>query len=171
MISVIAQITEETLTTTDINNLTDNLTTTESTGLFAGLAAFFAAYIIFILALVVFYVICQWKIFTKAGQPGWIALIPIYNYWKLCEIVGRPGWWSLSFLLAVIPLVGWIIPLIVSIIVMIDLAKAFGKEPIFALLLILLPLVGLPMLAFGEAKYGGPVSHGDKTPTAPKAAA
>jgi hypothetical protein len=88
----------------------------------------------------------------------------------LCEIVGRPGWWSLSFLLSIIPLIGWIAPLIVSVIIMIDLAKAFGKEPAFAVLLILLPIIGLPILAFGQAKYGGPVSHGGTTPTTPKAA-
>jgi hypothetical protein len=163
MVGVLAQTTEDFLTTSDVNTLT----TAESTGL----AAFLGAYLVFILALAVFYVVCQWKIFTKAGVPGWIALIPIYNYWKLCEIVGRPGWWSLSFLLSFIPLVGWIVPLVVAIIVMVDLAKSFGKEPIFALLLILLPIIGLPMLAFGSAKYGGPSANSGSKPAAPKAAA
>ena len=68
----------------------------------------------------------------------------------------RPTWWVLLYFLSVIPVVGWIGSLIVSVIVMIDLAKSFGKDTGFAVLLILLPIVGYPMLAFGKDEYKGP---------------
>lgn len=57
-----------------------------------------------------------WKIFTKAGQPGWAAIIPIYNIYILCKVVGRPGWWVI---LTLIPLVG----IVIGIILAVDLAK------------------------------------------------
>ena len=36
-------------------------------------------------------IVAMWKVFTKAGQPGWASLIPIYNLYIWCKIVGRPG--------------------------------------------------------------------------------
>jgi len=89
-----------------------------------------------------------WKIFTKAGEPGWAAIVPIYNIIILLKIVGRPWWW---FILMLIPLVF----IIFAIIVALDLAKAFGKGVGFAVGLILLPIVFYPILAFGDAQYGG----------------
>jgi len=38
-------------------------------------------------------IVAMWKVFTKAGQPGWASIIPIYNLYIWCKIVGRPGWW------------------------------------------------------------------------------
>src|SRR3981189_1639320 len=67
-----------------------------------------------------------WKVFTKAGQPGWACLIPIYNIYILCKIVGRPGWWVILML---IPFVNFII----AIILCIDLAKCFGNGVGFGL--------------------------------------
>ena len=72
-----------------------------------------------------------WKIFSKAGQPGWAAIIPIYNWIVWCKIVGRPWWW---ILLLLIPFVN----LIILIILMIDLAKRFGKGVGFGIGLIFL---------------------------------
>jgi hypothetical protein len=105
--------------------------TTESTGMMA----FLTAYFLFIVVIYVVAVVAMWKIFEKAGEKGWKALIPLYNYWTLCEIVGKPGWWSLSFLLSVIPFVGWIAPLVVAIIVSIELGKAFGKDTVWSVFL------------------------------------
>ena len=48
------------------------------------------------LAVLVLMVASMWKIFDKAGQPGWAALIPIYNVIVLLQIVGRPVWWGMS---------------------------------------------------------------------------
>ena len=95
--------------------------------------------------------IAMWKIFTKANQPGWAVLIPIYNLYVLLQIVGRPGWWLIMFL---IPLVN----VIFMFIVMFDLAKAFGKGAGFALGLIFLNLIFMLILGFGSAEYVGPVA-------------
>jgi hypothetical protein len=89
-----------------------------------------------------------WKIFTKAGQPGWACLIPIYNIYILCKIVGRPGWWVILML---IPFVNFII----GIILCIDLAKSFGKDVGFGLGLIFLSFIFYPILGFGSAQYQG----------------
>jgi hypothetical protein len=104
-----------------------------------------------------------WKIFTKAGQPGWAAIIPIYNWYILCKIVGRPGWWVILFF---IPFINFII----GIIVCIDLAKSFGKGVGFAIGLILLGVIFFPILGFGSAQYQGPAAGGAAPKTAPQAA-
>lgn len=101
------------------------------------------------LALVVFIIATGWKIFTKAGKPGWASIIPIYNVIVLLEICGRPIWW---ILLCLIPCVNFVIGIILAV----DLAKSFGKEVAFAIGLILLPIVFYPILAFGSAQYLGP---------------
>src|SRR5690348_14170664 len=75
---------------------------------------------IFYLAFTILMIAAWWKIFTKAGQPGWASIIPIYNLYVWCKIVGRPWWW---ILLMLIPFVNFII----LIILIIDLAKSFGK--------------------------------------------
>ncbi|TGK39128.1 DUF5684 domain-containing protein [Leptospira andrefontaineae] len=90
-----------------------------------------------------------WKIFEKAGRPGWAGIIPIYNLYVLMEIVGRPGWW---FILFFVPCVG----LVISILVAIDLAKSFGKTAGYAVLFIF--GIGYPILAFSDSKYVGPAA-------------
>jgi hypothetical protein len=90
-----------------------------------------------------------WKIYTKAGQPGWAAIVPIYNIIILMNIVGRPVWWVVLFC---IPFVNFI----AIIIIYIDLAKSFGKDIGFAIGMIFLFFIFMPMLAFGDAKYMGP---------------
>ena len=74
---------------------------------------------IWVVAIFVLAILPLWVIFTKAGEEGWKAIIPIYNYYVLLKIVGRPGWWLLLYL---IPLVN----IVVLIIVMNDLSKSFG---------------------------------------------
>lgn len=101
------------------------------------------------LLVVVVMIAAMWKVFTKAGQPGWASIIPIYNMYIWCKIVGRPGWWVILML---IPFVN----IIVGIIVCIDLAKSFGKGVGFGVGLILLGIIFLPILGFGGAQYQGP---------------
>ena len=96
-------------------------------------------------------VVGLWKIFTKAGQPGWAALIPIYNAIVLLRVVGRPWWW---LLLMFIPLVN----LIIYIIVAVDLARSFGKGGLFALGLVVLSWIFLAVLGLGSARYEGPAA-------------
>ncbi|MEK7152507.1 MAG: DUF5684 domain-containing protein [Patescibacteria group bacterium] len=99
-----------------------------------------------------------WKIFQKAGQPGWAAIVPVYNAVILLQIVGRPLWWIVFYLLGVIPFVGYFIAFVASVIVDNDLAKSFGKDTKFTVMIVLLPFIALPMLAFGDAKYKGPAA-------------
>jgi ABC-type sulfate transport system permease subunit len=97
-------------------------------------------------AVILLIVISLWKIFVKAGKPGWAAIVPIYNIIVLLEIAGKPLWW---FILMLIPFVNFI----VLIIVVIQVAKNFGKGTGFAIGMIFLPFIFYPMLAFGDAKY------------------
>ena len=101
--------------------------------------------------IIIFLIAAMWKIFTKAGKPGWAAIVPIYNIIVLLEVVGRPAWWVILFL---IPFVN----VIMAFIVMVDLAKSFGKDVAYALGLIFLGIIFFPMLSFGSATYRGPAA-------------
>ena len=103
------------------------------------------------LLVAVLMIVALWKIFTKAGQPGWACLIPIYNIYILCKIVGRPGWWVI---LMFIPFVNFII----GIILCIDLAKSFGNGVVFGLGLAFLGIIFFPILGFGSSQYQGPLA-------------
>lgn len=108
--------------------------------------------IIIFLAFVVLMIVSYWKVFVKAGKPGWASIIPIYNTYITLKIVGRPGWWLLLYL---VPLVN----LVVHLVVCLDLAKAFGKGSAFGVFgLWLFSFVGYPMLAFGDTTYKQPMS-------------
>ena len=105
--------------------------------------------VILYLAIIVFLIASVWKVFTKAGQPGWAILIPIYNIIVMLKITGKPWWW---FLLMLIPYIGmiwgiWNINL---------LSKSFGKGVGFTLGLIFLGFIFWPILGFGSATYIGP---------------
>ncbi len=121
----------------------------ESTGGGGASGAIAAAFGLIYLAVIVLVVASLWMIFTKAGQPGWAAIIPIYNLVVLLQIVGRPIWW---IVLMLIPFVG----IVIAILVMIDLAKSFGKGAGFGIGLVFLSFIFAPMLAFGDARYQGP---------------
>src|SRR6267142_5416912 len=103
---------------------------------------------IFGLLIALLLIVAMWKVFTKAGQPGWASIIPIYNLYVWCKIVGRPWWW---ILLMLIPFVNFII----LIILIIDLAKSFGKGVGFGIGLALLGVIFWPILGFGSAQYQG----------------
>ena len=110
------------------------------------LAGFFIIYFIIILALAVLMIISYWKINVKAGQPGWAIFVPIYNIIVLLAVVKKDWWWIFLFMIPIVNIV-------IGIIVYIELAKVFGKPGSFALGLIFLPFVFIPVLAFGQAKY------------------
>jgi len=98
-------------------------------------------------------VIGLWKVFVKADEPGWAAIIPIYNYYVILKIVGRPWWW---LLLLLIPIVN----LIVTIIVAIDLAKSFGKDAAYGVILLwIFSVIGYLILGYGDAEYQGPAAQ------------
>ena len=114
-----------------------------------GLVALLGAFAIIWLAIAVLLIAAMWKIFTKAGKPGWASIIPIYNLVVLLEITGKPTWWIILF---IIPIVN-----IVFLIMMYhSLSLSFGKDTGFTVGLVLLRVVFLPILAFGDATYIGP---------------
>jgi len=104
------------------------------------------------LAVVIASIAGMWKVFVKAGKPGWAVIIPIYNFIVLLEIVGKPIWW---IVLMLIPIVNFVVIIIISM----DLAVCFGKSKGWGFgLLFILPFVGYPMLGFGDATYSAPAS-------------
>lgn len=107
----------------------------------------FISFVIF-MAILIFLVASVWKIFVKAGEPGWACLIPIYNLYIFLKIVGRPWWWILLAFIPVISLVLLITPF--------DLAKRFDKGIGFGLGLLLLGFIFYPILGFGDAEYTAP---------------
>ncbi len=103
------------------------------------------------LALIVLIIASMWKIFTKAGKPGWACLIPFYNLYVLIEIGGKPGWWLLLYFIPIVNIV-------ISILVLVGVAENFGKGAGFAIGLIFLPMIFYPILAFSDAQYVGSTS-------------
>ncbi|MEA5077271.1 MAG: DUF5684 domain-containing protein [Anaerolineaceae bacterium] len=99
--------------------------------------------------LIVFFIYCLWRVFSKAGKPGWAAIVPFYNVIVELEIVGKPWYWLLLMLIPVVNVV-------LGIIVMVRMAKVFGKSGGFAVGLVLLPFIFLPILAFDSSTYLGP---------------
>jgi hypothetical protein len=125
-----------------------------------------AAIILLSLIVAVIGIVAMWKIFTKAGKPGWAAIVPVYNSWVLAEVAGKPGWWGLLYLLAFIPVLGYIVVIVVSIIIALGLAKNFGKSQAFGVIgLWLFSIVGYLILAFGDATYKGPHAADPKAVT------
>lgn len=108
--------------------------------------------LVFALGLLAFVVVCiaaHWKLFEKAGKPGWACLIPLYNMWVTCEIVGLPG---IAMLAAFVPFVNFLFILYLTY----RLARVFGQDILFTLGLILLFPIFIMILAFGQARYLGP---------------
>ena len=103
------------------------------------------------LAVLAFFLWVFWKIFEKAGKPGWAALIPIYNIIVMLEIDGRPSWWIVLLLIPVVNIV-------VGFILALDMSRSFGHGAAFALGLFFLGFLFYPILAFGGDRYEGPAA-------------
>jgi hypothetical protein len=99
-------------------------------------------------AIAIFQLIAMWKVYAKAGHPGWAALIPIYQTYVHIKVAGYPGWW---LILAFIPIVNLIL-----IVLPFGHARNFGYGAGFGLGLLLLPIIFYPIIAFGDARYVGP---------------
>jgi Family of unknown function (DUF5684) len=111
--------------------------------------------VIIYIAVIVFEIAALWRVFVKAGRPGWAAIIPFYNYYVLLKVVGRPGWWLILYFIPLVNIIVWII-------VAIDLSKSFAKSTGFAVGLILLAFIFIPILGFGEASYVGAAAAGPR---------
>jgi hypothetical protein len=112
----------------------------------AAAAAVSGVMMIINLVMIVIMIISMWKIFSKAGKPGWAAIVPIYNLIVFLEVAGKPLWWIVMFF---IPLVN----IVFSIMALAALFKNFGKGAGWVVGAIFLPFIFYPMLAFGSAEY------------------
>lgn len=113
---------------------------------FAGLAAFWIAFWIICMVFAVVQIVAMWKLFKKAGRPGWASIIPVYNYIVLIQVAEAPMWY-LALVFLVFP-VGLLMTYI-------KVAEKFGKSAGFGVLTWFFPFVGLPILAFGKSQYLG----------------
>ena len=91
-------------------------------------------------------VVSVWAAFSKAGRPGWAAIVPIYNILVFLDIAGKPWWWLFLFFL---PLAN----LVFGVMAGIGFAQNFGKGAGLGVAMSLPPFVGWPLVAFGDAEY------------------
>jgi hypothetical protein len=110
------------------------------------------AYIISVIIISLLQIIAMWRVFEKAGKPGWGAIIPIYNYYLMLKIGGKPGWW---LLLLIVPIAN----IVTAIWALNMISKSFGKDSGFTVGLLFLGFIFWPILGFGKSKYLGP--YGD----------
>lgn len=112
----------------------------------AVIGGFILFWLLFSLVLTIIAIAGLWKMFTKAGKPGWAAIIPIYNVIVMIEMADRPIGWIVLFLIPVANLV-------VSIVVMIDISRKVGRGVATALGKTFLNFIFFPILGFGSAQY------------------
>lgn len=113
-------------------------------------------FFIFLIAAILFLflmIASTWIIFKKAGRPGWAAIVPIYNAVVQFQVAKMNPWLILLYLLAIIPIVGSIVCVVLGIVVTAKLGTAFNKGAGFILGMILLPFIFYPILAFGGSTY------------------
>lgn len=120
--------------------------------------------LLFSLPIIILYIAGLWKMFKKAGEEGWKAIVPIYNTITLCRIVGISPYWLLIILicsiLSAVPLIGNLLYLAAiiyfGVILAVSTARSFGRSDTFAVGNFLIPVIFYPILGFGESKYQGP---------------
>ena len=111
--------------------------------------------LIIYLAIIVLVIAGLWKMFEKAGQPGWAAIVPIYNIYILTVIAEKPAWWLILFFIPIVNIVA-------AIMIWHGVSTNFGKDAGFTAGLVLLGFIFIPILGFGDAQYKGNVaSNGD----------
>ena len=140
-----------------------DLSTVDTNAVSAGLGVFSTVFSISIIIIALLVVVAMWRIFAKAGRPGWAALIPIYNVVVLHQIVRKPVWWIVLYFLPVISIV-------IQIIIAIELGKAFSKSAAFSALFLLLLPIGFFVIAFDKSKYLYGINT-TQTPQTPEPAA
>ena len=125
----------------------------EEAALAAGLIAFFAAFALVFAAIAVVTLIGMWKVFTKAGHPGWAVLIPVYNFILLLRIAGLAWYWVFTPLIILIPILGAIAYLVWVVWVHHRISTRFGQGVGFTIGLTLLGPIFWLILGFGSSKY------------------
>lgn len=139
-----------------------------------GLMALGAGVVIVVLAIALLFIVSLWKIFTKAGQPGWAAIIPVYNMYVFTQVIRRPKWWILLYLGiyavyyiglgmimngnssgGILTMLGGLAILVILIMDYHRLSTSFGQGAGFTVGLVLLGFIFFPLLAFGSYTYTG----------------
>lgn len=115
----------------------------------SAMAGAMTVYYILVLAITIVSLIGLWKMFSKAGKPGWGAIIPFYNMYCMFEMAFGNGW---MFLLTLIPCVGFIFQIILCF----KLSKAFGHGAGFGFGLLFLSPIFYMILGFGNSDFVGP---------------
>lgn len=133
----------------------DAFSSVAAAGFGAAFGAMMGIYFVFAIVIAVLQIVAMWKVFSKAGEAGWKSLIPIYNCVILFKISGLSPWLILVYLTSIIPFVGWLIVLIITILQANGLAKSFGKSTGFTVGLVLLPSIFYLILGFGKSEYIG----------------
>ena len=119
-------------------------------------------YVLSMTALLVFEVIATWKMFEKAGKPGWASIVPVYNVVVLLDIIGYKWYYIFLFLLGGIPFIGHVALILFSISLSIKLAKSYNQSTGFGIGLLLISMVFVPIIAFSkDIKYVGKSVNGD----------
>jgi len=125
-------------------------------------AGFFAVFLPVVLIVVVYMCFVLWKLYGKAGRPGWAAIVPFYSTYVMIKIAGRPGWWLILLFIPVVNVVVWIM-------IYLSFAKAFGRSAVFGFFgLFLFGVIGFSILAFGKSRYvlaDGPGPDGGSGPS------
>lgn len=102
-------------------------------------------------AVIALLIVSMWKLFTKAGKPGWASIVPFYNNIVMLEIAGKPIWW---FFMLFIPFVN----IVFAFLTLYHFSKAYGKAEGFSIGVAILSFIFIPLLAFSDAKYQGPAT-------------
>ncbi|MDJ1468424.1 DUF5684 domain-containing protein [Xanthocytophaga flava] len=116
--------------------------------------ALFSVLFLIYVGIIILAIVSWWRLFEKAGKPGWASIVPIYGFIVQLEIVGKPAWWTL---LLFVPIVN----IVILIWTLNLLCKSFGKDEGYTVGMLFLGFIFLPMLAFGDAEYLGPAGDPD----------
>ena len=104
--------------------------------------------VVFWIVMTVVLIVANWKIFTKAGKPGWAILIPIYNIIVMMQIIKKPLWWVIILFVPIVDIV-------FVILIVYNLVIKFGQPGWHVILALFLGFIYYPYLAFSKAEYQG----------------
>ena len=106
-------------------------------------------------------IVALWKLFEKAGRPGWAAILPFYNIYIMLEIAGLQWWWLLLIIfIPLIPILGLLIEIGIWFYVNLKFVQSYGKDTGFAIGAFFLPFIFYPIMAFSkDTNYVGPAGQ------------
>lgn len=135
----------------------------------AFILGFFAIFLVMALISYVLSAVGLWKMFQKAGKPGWPSLIPIYNTYVLCEITGVSPWWLvicfgagfITGLFPILSILSFVVSVYFGILLAVSTARSFGKSDAYAIGVYFVSFVFYLIFGLGDAQYVGPKPMND----------